>query len=74
MPTLPFDHGWLPAHSTALTTSADSPGPAQSRHPGRPAEAADVDLDPGVAALHELAADDEVVEPLVRPFGRPDGS
>src|SRR3954449_12715606 len=36
MPTLPLDHGWLAAHFTELTTSACSPGPAQSRQPFEP--------------------------------------
>ena len=36
MPTLPVDHGCDAAHSTALTTSACSPGPAQSRQPVEP--------------------------------------
>src|SRR3954468_9168286 len=36
MPTLPVDHGWLAAHLTAFTTSACSPGPAQSRQPFEP--------------------------------------
>ena len=36
MPTLPVDHGWLAAHLTALTTSACSPGPDQSRQPFEP--------------------------------------
>src|ERR671932_176164 len=36
MPTAPVDHGCDAAHSTALTTSACSPGPPQSRQPVDP--------------------------------------
>src|SRR3954471_11893141 len=36
MPTRPVDHGSLAAHLTAWTTSACSPGPAQSRQPFEP--------------------------------------
>src|SRR3954466_15844787 len=36
MPTFPLDQGRLAAHCTALTTSACSPGPDQSRQPFDP--------------------------------------
>ena len=36
MPTLPVDHGCDAAHSTAVFTSACSPGPTQSRQPELP--------------------------------------
>src|SRR3954449_12073546 len=66
MPTLPLDHGWLAAHFTELTTSACSPGPAQSRQPFEPPK-------PRRSTITNVYPSVRRPEPSTKPWNRSEG-